>query len=63
MCSTLFLQICKQKNGKRVMIPLPISMHTGQIIMMTKIMTGSGMAFYDFVDAKAVVKWKSETST
>jgi hypothetical protein len=45
------------------MIPLPISMHTGQIIMMTKIMTGSGMAFYDFVDAKAVVKWKSETST
>jgi uncharacterized damage-inducible protein DinB len=39
------------------------SMHTGQIIMMTKILTGSDMAFYDFVNSKPILKWKSEASS
>ena len=39
------------------------SMHTGQIIMLTKMMTGSSMAFYDFVDSKAIPKWKTEASS
>jgi len=39
------------------------AMHTGQIIMMTKMHTGSDMAFYEFVDTKPILKWKSEAST
>lgn len=37
------------------------AMHTGQIIMLTKMLTGSDMAFYDFVDSKPIPKWKTET--
>jgi hypothetical protein len=47
MCSTLFLQIYKQKNGKQVVIPLPISMHTGQIVFLTKQLSAQDMYFYD----------------
>ena len=39
------------------------SMHTGQIIMITKMLTGSDMAFYDFIDAKPILNWKSEASS
>jgi uncharacterized damage-inducible protein DinB len=35
------------------------SMHTGQIILMTKMLTQEDLAFYDFIDAKPVMKWKS----
>ena len=30
------------------MIPLPVSMHTGQIIMLTKFFTEIDFEFYDF---------------
>ena len=36
------------------------AMHTGQIIMTTKMLTGSDMEFYDFINAKPILKWKSE---
>jgi hypothetical protein len=39
------------------------SMHTGQIIMLTKIMAGADLAFYEFTDARPVLKWKSESAT
>ncbi len=35
------------------------SMHTGQIILMTKMLTQEDLAFYEFIDAKPVMKWKS----
>ena len=44
------------------MIPLPVSMHTGQIILITKMLIEGDLAFYEFIDSKAVLKWKSETA-
>jgi uncharacterized damage-inducible protein DinB len=38
------------------------SMHTGQIIMITKMLTKADLAFYEFIDSKPVLKWKRETS-
>jgi len=35
------------------------SMHTGQIILMTKMLTQEDLAFYEFIDSKAVMKWKA----
>ena len=40
------------------MVPLLISMHTGQIILMAKMFAEVDLGFYDFTDAKAVLKWK-----
>ena len=39
------------------------AMHTGQIIMTTKMLTAADMEFYDFVNAKPILKWKSEASS
>ena len=39
------------------------AMHTGQIIMTTKLLTASDMEFYDFINAKPILKWKSEASS
>jgi len=44
-------------------IPLPFARDTGQIIMMTKMLTASDMEFYDFINAKPILKWKSEASS
>lgn len=33
------------------------SMHTGQIIMLTKMLTGKDMRFYEFPDGKAKTNW------
>ena len=41
------------------MVPLPISMHTGQIIMMAKMFAEVDLGFYDFTDKKAALNWKS----
>lgn len=35
------------------------AMHTGQIILMTKMLTQEDLAFYEFIDAKPVMKWKA----
>lgn len=39
------------------------AMHTGQIIMTTKMLAASDMGFYDFINAKPILKWKSEASS
>ena len=38
------------------------SMHTGQIIMLTKMMTSSDLRFYDFADSVAVHRWRFDRS-
>lgn len=37
------------------------SMHTGQIIMLTKMITASNLRFYDFKDGASVENWHSKT--
>jgi len=59
--STEIQRVCKQKIGK-VEVPLPISMHTGQIIMVTKMLTSSDLRFYDFEDDVPSQRWRSEPS-
>ena len=55
------LLFCKSVNKEReaVVVPLPISMHTGQIILMAKMFAEVDLGFYDFTDTKAVLSWKS----
>jgi len=43
-------------------IPLPISMHTGQIVLLTKLLTGTGLDFYDFEGDAATQRWRSQPS-
>ncbi|HMH42143.1 MAG TPA: DinB family protein [Pyrinomonadaceae bacterium] len=38
------------------------SMHTGQILMMTKMLTNADLAFYEFDDSKAVPTWKTQSA-
>src|SRR5689334_10880311 len=38
------------------------SMHTGQIIMLTKLLTGTGLDFYDFEGDVATQRWRSQPS-
>ena len=38
------------------------SMHTGQIIMLTKMSTATDLRFYDFEDATPVERWHSDRS-
>jgi len=44
-----------------VVRPLPISMHTGQIIMLTKMFTASDLRFYDFPSGAPVETWRSDS--
>ena len=39
------------------------SMHTGQIIMLTKMMTSADLRFYDFDTGAPVHRWRSEPSS
>ena len=38
------------------------SMHTGQIILLTKLLTGTGLDFYDFEGDAATQRWRSQPS-
>jgi hypothetical protein len=38
------------------------SMHTGQIILLTKLLTGTGLHFYDFERDVPTQRWRSEPS-
>src|SRR5256714_12195364 len=38
------------------------SMHTGQVLMMTKMLTNADLAFYEFNDSKAVPNWKTQST-
>jgi hypothetical protein len=47
-----------QKQEKEaVEVALPNSMHTGQIIMLTKMLTSADMRFYDFQGGVPVEAW------
>jgi hypothetical protein len=35
------------KDTEAVKVPLPVSMHTGQIILLTKLLTATDLRFYD----------------
>jgi hypothetical protein len=45
-----------------VEVPLPVSMHTGQIIMLTKMLTCSDLRFYGFEEGVPVERWRSPLS-
>ena len=47
------------KDSEAVEVPLPVSMHTGQIIMLTKIMTSDDLRFYEFDVGTPVQRWHS----
>ena len=38
------------------------SMHTGQILMLTKMLTHADLALYEFNDSKPVPKWKTQNA-
>jgi hypothetical protein len=50
------------KHREAVEVPLPVSMHTGQIIMLTKMMTSADLRFYEFDAGAPVVRWRSGSS-
>jgi hypothetical protein len=56
------LSFCKPVSKKKeaVTIPLPVSMHTGQIILLTKMLANADLAFYEFTDSKPVRAWQRE---
>jgi len=47
------------KEREAVVMPLPVSMHTGQIIMLTKMLTSSDLRFYSFENGAPVETWHS----
>ncbi|HKY53052.1 MAG TPA: hypothetical protein VJM08_02050 [Anaerolineales bacterium] len=55
-------RVCKQKDMEAVEIPLPVSMHTGQIITLTKMLTASDLRFYGFEAGAPVERWRSGPS-
>lgn len=48
------------KEREAVEIPLPVSMHTGQIIMLTKMLTGTDLRFYDFSTGTPTHRWQPD---
>jgi len=44
-----------------VEVPLPITMHTGQILLLTKLLTATDLPFYDFEAGAPVERWRSDT--
>jgi hypothetical protein len=43
-------------------MPLPNSMHAGQIFLITKLLTGTDLRFYDFEASAPVERWRSGPS-
>ena len=50
------------KDREAVEVPHPVSMHAGQIIMLTKVMTSYDLRFYEFDAGVPVVRWRSGRS-
>ena len=42
-----------------VVMPLPISMHAGQIFLLTKLLTATDLHFYDFESGAPVERWQA----
>jgi len=51
------------KEGEAVAIPLPVSMHTGQIILLTKLLTAKDLGFYEFDGDVPLQRWRSESTS
>ena len=43
-------------------VTLPISMHAGQIFLLTKLLTATDLRFYDFEADAPVERWRSGSS-
>jgi hypothetical protein len=50
------------QEREAVEVSLPISMHAGQIFLLTKILTATDLGFYDFETGAPVVRWRSGPS-
>ena len=50
------------KETEAVEVTLPILMHAGQIIMLTKMLTSTDLRFYDFEAGAPVESWRSGPS-
>jgi len=57
---TPFSANLQTKERKAVVIPLPISMHTGQIILLAK-MFMQDLQFYDFKDGAPLFTWRTKS--
>ena len=55
--STEIQRVCKTKEREAVVNSLPISMHTGQIIMLTKMLTATDLRFYNFEGDVPMQRW------
>jgi hypothetical protein len=50
------------QEREAVVMPLPVSMHAGQIFLLTKLLTASDLGFYDFEAGAPVERWHSDPS-
>jgi hypothetical protein len=50
------------QEREAVVISLPISMHTGQIFLLTKLLTASDLRFYEFEADAPVERWRFDAS-
>lgn len=50
------------QEREAVVNPLPISMHAGQIFLLTKMLTATDLRFYDFEAGAPKVRWRSGPS-
>ena len=50
------------KEREAVVIPLPVSMHAGQIFLLTKLLTATDLHFYDFEAGVPAERWRSGPS-
>jgi hypothetical protein len=46
------------KDREAVVISLPVSMHAGQIFLLTKLLTAIDLRFYDFESGAPVERWR-----
>jgi hypothetical protein len=52
----------RTKEREAVEVSLPVSMHAGQIFLLTKLLTASDLRFYDFEIDVPIERWHSEPS-
>jgi hypothetical protein len=50
------------KEREAIELPLPVSMHAGQIFLLTKLLTATDLRFYEFEAGAPVVRWRSGPS-
>jgi hypothetical protein len=55
-------RVLQTKEREAVASSLPNSMHTGQIIMLTKMLTSADLRFYEFDAGAPVERWHSGSS-